>query len=62
MRQDVITAAQLQIFAEIALALFVLAFIVIVIQAIFMSKDSVMKMEQMPLEDGTVSGREEQQS
>lgn len=61
MRQDVISAAQLQIFAEVALFLFVGAFIVIAIRAFLMSKETVGQFERIPLEDGTISVREEQQ-
>lgn len=60
MKQDVIGAAQLEIFAEIALFLFVLAFVVIVIRALTMSRDAVQEMEAMPLRDDTMMAHKEE--
>lgn len=54
MRQDVITAAQMQIFAEIALGVFVVVFVTIIIRAFLLSKESAGEMARIPLEDGTV--------
>lgn len=59
MRQDVITAAQLQIFAEIALGIFVITFILIAVRAVLLSKETVGHLERMPLEDGTIVSAEE---
>lgn len=58
MRQDVITAAQMQIFAEIALALFVVVFVTIIIRAFILPKESAGEMARIPLEDGTVASKE----
>lgn len=60
MKQDIIGGAQLQIFAEIALFLFVLAFAVIVIRALTMSREAVHEMETMPLRDDTLRAQKEE--
>lgn len=54
MKQDVIGAANLDIFAQVALFLFVAAFVVIAVRAFMMSKKDVKEMEDMPLNDGTL--------
>lgn len=51
MRKEVISSANLEIFAEIALFLFVAAFAVIVIRAWLMPKETVQHLESMPLND-----------
>ncbi len=49
MKQDVLTAAQLEVFAEIALVLFLLAFAVIAIRAWKMPQETIQELEAMPL-------------
>ena len=51
MKQDVIGAANLDLFAQVALFLFVAAFVVIVVRAFKMSKKEVKEMQDMPLND-----------
>ena len=52
MERDVISDANLEVFAEWGLIIFVVVFILIIIRAIFMKKDRVEHMEQLPLDDG----------
>ncbi|AWV90678.1 hypothetical protein [Bradymonas sediminis] len=59
MKQDVIGAANLDIFALVALFLFVVAFIIIAIRAFTMSRQAVEEMQAMPMNDGTFVDVEE---
>jgi|GEM_PF-6804394 len=59
MKQDVIGAANLEIFALVALFLFVLAFIIIAIRAFTMPPQAVEEMQAMPMNDGTFTDAEE---
>lgn len=55
MRKDVMADANLAIYAEVALFIFVTVFIAIALRAFFMSKDNVHQLERMPLDDGTIT-------
>lgn len=59
MRKDVMAGADLAVFAEVALFLFILAFVAIVIRALLMKKAEISQFERMPLEDGTISASRE---
>lgn len=59
MKQDVIGAANLDMFAMVALCLFLLAFAIIAIRAFSMSNEAVEEMEGMPMNDGTFNDAEE---
>ncbi len=59
MRKEVMADANLAIYAEVALFIFVAVFIAIVIRAFFMSKDSIHQLERMPLDDGTIRSKDE---
>lgn len=59
MKQDVIGAANLDIFALVALCLFLLAFAIIAIRAFTMSRKEVEEMESIPMNDGTFTEAEE---
>ena len=52
MERDVISDANLEVFAEWGLIIFVVVFILIIIRAVFMKKDRVEHMEKLPLDDG----------
>lgn len=52
MRKEVISSGNLEIYAEIALFFFIAAFVVILVRAVFMSKETVHELENMPLDDG----------
>ncbi len=54
MRKEVIENAGLTAFAEIGLIIFVAVFLLIFLRAVFMKKDSVEHMGNLPLEDGMV--------
>lgn len=62
MRKDVMAGADLAVFAEVALFLFVLAFVAIAIRALLMNKDEVDHLERMPLDDGTTLATREVRS
>lgn len=52
MRKEVISSGNLEVFAEVALFFFIAAFAVILVRAVFMSKETVHELENMPLDDG----------
>lgn len=60
MKQDILSAAQLEIFAEIALFLFLAAFAVIVIRAWKMPKETIQELESMPLQHDTRTTHKEE--
>lgn len=59
MRQEVISAADLSIYAEVSLAIFVVCFVGVAIRAWLLSREEALEIAHIPLEDGTVSAREE---
>lgn len=52
MHKDVIANADMAIFAEIGLIIFLAAFLLIIARAIFMRKDRAQHLANLPLEDG----------
>ncbi|MFU8807283.1 MAG: hypothetical protein ACNA8W_25970 [Bradymonadaceae bacterium] len=52
MRKDVMEHAGLAIFAEVALIIFVVVFILIAVRAIFMRREESRYLAHLPLEDG----------
>lgn len=59
MRQEVISSANLSIYAEISLAIFIIAFVGILIRAWLLSRDEAQEIANIPLNDGTVSADRE---
>lgn len=53
MRREVMEAAGLEIYAEIALIIFVVVFIGIFIRAFLMRKDRLDQIAHLPLDDGS---------
>lgn len=58
MRREIMEASGMEAFAEIGLILFLIAFILIVLRAVFAKKDEIHHAEHLPLEDGTLDGQE----
>lgn len=52
MHKDVVSNADMTIFAEIGIGIFVVVFLMIIARALFMKSDRVEHMENLPLEDG----------
>lgn len=59
MRQEVISSANLSIYAEISLAIFVICFIGIAIRAWLLSREESLEIASLPLNDGTERAAEE---
>jgi FtsZ-interacting cell division protein ZipA len=59
MRRDVMENAGLEIFAEIGLIIFVIVFIAILLTAIFMRREKVEYLSNLPLSEGTERSEEE---
>lgn len=53
MRRDVMEAAGLEIFAEIAVVIFVITFLALVLRTLLRRKESMDEIAQIPLDDGT---------
>lgn len=51
MRKEVISSGNLEVFAEVALIFFIVAFAIILVRAVFMSKETVQHLQSMPLND-----------
>ncbi|RDV37910.1 hypothetical protein DV096_12435 [Bradymonadaceae bacterium TMQ3] len=58
MRREIMEAAGLEAFAEVGLVLFLIAFALIVLRALFAQKEEIHHAQNLPLEDGTLNGQE----
>lgn len=58
MRREIMEAAGLEAFAEVGLVLFLIAFALIVLRALFAHKEELHHAQNLPLEDGTLNGQE----
>ena len=59
MRQEAISSANLAIYAEVALAIFVLCFIGIAVRAWLLSREEADAIASLPMNDGTVPAKQE---
>lgn len=53
MRREVVENANLSIFAEVGIVIFVIAFILVLIRVFFMKKSKEDELGRIPLDDGT---------
>ncbi|MFW5965934.1 MAG: hypothetical protein ACOCV2_00385 [Persicimonas sp.] len=57
MKKEVVENAGLEIFAEVGLILFVLAFIFVIVRVFLFKKEEVEHLEQLPLDEDAESVR-----